>query len=147
MTVSTSVFSGRKPNAIISKPEYVWGEDITERLNDLVKLEEGWDGYDAKPVSFDNANFAMDILKEICDEDTPQPQIVPGVNGDLQIEWHAHEVDIELHIIRRYSVIFWTNDEITCPNGEEVHLDTNFTIVLPQIRKLTGGAEDATAAA
>ncbi len=156
MTTSTSAFTNNKiPQlgfqrnvATMFEPEYDWGKAVTEKLDELIKLEHGWDGYNATPVSFANASFAQALLNEICKTDTPPPpQIVPGVDGDLQIEWHIQGVDIELHIVQPYNVRFWTNDEQLCPNGNEVHLTTIYNMVLPVIRKLTELSHDQSAAA
>lgn len=77
----------------------VWNDETIEQLNKLVKLRSGWDGYQAQPVSFENAHFAMQMLQSVCRNNTPAPQIVPGVSGDLQIEWHTLDSDVELHVL------------------------------------------------
>lgn len=155
MSTSTSAFSNNRIQSLgmprkavtMSEPEYNWGEAITQKLDELINLEQGWDGYNACPVSFANASFAQALLKEICNADTPPPQIVPGTDGDLQIEWHIQDIDIELHVVQPYNVRFWTNDEQLCPNGNEVQLTTVYNVVLPVIRKLTELAHDQSAAA
>src|SRR5438093_6911026 len=76
-----------------------WREPVIKRLNVLVGLPPGWDGYEGTPVTFENAYFAMEMLDACCRGDDPIPQIVPGTNGDLQIEWHLEKGDIELHIL------------------------------------------------
>ena len=78
-----------------------WKPVVTERLQELRRLPDGWDGYAGKPVSLVNAITALRILEVILSDDAPPPQIVPGPGGDLQIEWHlpscfrAIEVAIE----------------------------------------------------
>ena len=76
-------------------------QDIAKRLDELINLKEGWDGYNGKPVSPDTAQLAMYILNSIYLPDMLQPQIVPSAGGDLQIEWHSQNFDIELHIAKR----------------------------------------------
>ena len=137
----------RSPIATMDELEYDWGASVTRLLDELQRLQVGWDGYYGLPVSFANASFAQELLKKICSAETPCPQIVPGVDGDLQIEWHLQDVDIELHVIEPYNVWFWTNDEGICVNGNEIKLSTVYNSVLPVIRRLTERLDDQSAAA
>lgn len=98
---SLGVFSAR---LLIEDTDSHWRQTALDQLNALCALEHGWDGYDAGPVNFDNANFAMQMLSSICGPDTLPPQIVPGFRGDLQLEWHTDQGDIELHVRAPYDV-------------------------------------------
>ncbi len=122
---------------LIDDVEGLWDERITEKLHDLVKLEEGWDGYRAMPVSFTNAVFALRMLEKICRPGTPLPAIVPGVDGDLQLEWHTAKGDIELHVLAPNSVHAWhakVGDDN--PDGDEKSLKTDFSIVAEWVRDI-----------
>ena len=114
-----------------------WREPVIKRLNELVALQPGWDGYEGVPVTFENAYFAMDVLDACCRTDDPTPQIVPGASGDLQIEWHLEKGDIELHILAPNDVHAWHVDEYTGFEGEEVLLTNDFTAVVRWIKNLT----------
>ena len=81
---------------LINEPILGWWPQIVSQLEEFVRLEIGWDGYHGIPVSLGNAIFALNMLKVTCLPDTPIPQIVPGSQGDLQIEWHTENGDIEL---------------------------------------------------
>lgn len=126
-----STLNTRSNSATIYQPRYDWGAKVTNRLQELTTLERGWDGYDAPPVSFENASFALEILKEICDAEISPPQIVPGSNQDLQIEWHTKNGTMELHVVSPYNVYLWT-DEL----GEEILLSTDYTSALQYLRNL-----------
>jgi hypothetical protein len=137
--IDTNVFSSssnihtihwRSNSATIFQPEYDWVK-ITSRLQELTTLEKGWDGYDAPPVSFENASFALKILEKICDTETLPPQIVPGSNQDLQMEWHTKNGTMELHIVSPYNVYLWT-DEL----DDEISLSTDYTYALQYLRNL-----------
>jgi hypothetical protein len=119
----------------ISEVEGQWQASVKQRLEELIRLEEGWDGYTAFPVSFDNAMFAFRMLESICRPDTLAPQIVPGPSGDLQIEWHTHEGDIELWVRGPNNVHAWRslNDE----NGEEIDLTNDFSVVSMWVKEVT----------
>ena len=63
--------------------------EIKKRFEEIMWLKPGWDGYKGVPVSSENAYFSLNLLRSICKINTPIPQIIPGANGDLQIEWHT----------------------------------------------------------
>lgn len=131
----------------ISEPTYDWIPSVTSRLEELVRLKPGWDGYNAAPVSLENAYFAMKMLESICSYDSLAPQIVPGVDGDLQLEWHTQSIEIELHILAPYNVQAWVADPKTFPEGVESTLRTDFTEVARQLKKITEHNIDRVAAA
>lgn len=122
----------------VSDPGYRHYKQVVEELEALTKLSDGWDGYRAKPVKMDNCFYALRILEQICSDESPKPQIFPGISGDLQLEWHINDIDIELHIVRPNDVYFWTNDSQICPNGDEIHIKgSDFTRVSGKIKELT----------
>ncbi len=121
----------------ITDPVRAWRDMVVSRLNDLVALERGWDGYGGGPVSFENANFALRMLEASCGIEAPAPQIVPGAAGDLQVEWHIGGTDVELDIRGPNNVHAWTCSQSTGPEGQEVDLTNDFTIVAKWIRDLS----------
>ncbi|OWY28490.1 hypothetical protein CEJ42_14760 [Herbaspirillum robiniae] len=121
---------------------------VSDRLEKLIRLEHGWDGYRAEPVSFDNASFALRMLEKICPSDSPTPQIVPGRNGDLQIEWHTETGDIELHVRGPNDVHAWRCIQGDDEDGFEMNLTNDFIEVSRWITNLmTTGEEIAANAA
>ncbi len=134
------------PLILITEPIREWRDAAIARLNELVRLDRGWDGYRGLPVSFENANFALRMLEATCRADAPVPQIVPGANGDLQIEWHAQNTDIELHVRAPNDVHAWRMTPATQPNGEEIFLTNDFTVVANWVKEIAEPA-NATAAA
>lgn len=114
---------------LITEPEQAWYEKAVEQLEELVKLKTGWDGYQGLPVSFENATFALRIMESICRNDTQPPQIVPGVSGDLQIEWHTMQGDIELHVKAPNDVRAWHSPLSNYIGEEELNLTFDFTDV------------------
>ena len=130
---SSPAFNARR----VQEPIHQWHDAVVQRLNTLVKLERGWDGYNGVPVSFENAHFAMNMLFSACLLDTPAPQIVPGSNGDLQVEWHTEKGDIELHVQAPYKVEAWRSSETTGIDGEEISLTSNFAVVAKWIAEIS----------
>ncbi len=123
--VSHSAFSSRR----ISTPPHDYLKSVIDRLDELCRLEAGWDGYVAPPVSFSNAYFALSMLASAWPPDAPTPQIVPGSSGDLQVEWHSDTTDIELHVRGPNDVRAWRLIQGGDEDGEELHLTTDFKVV------------------
>jgi hypothetical protein len=113
---------------VLRNSPHEWMESVGKKLDELCSLPIGWDGYSAPPVSFSTAHFAMNILA-VCPPGTPAPQIVPGSNGDLQIEWHTLDSDVELHVRRPNDVFAWRMSPVTSAEGEEAELTTDFNVV------------------
>lgn len=131
----------------ITDPIRLWRDAVVSRLNELVALERGWDGYRGEPVTFENANFALRMLEASCGVEAPVAQIVPGVAGDLQVEWHIGHTDIELDIRGPNDVHAWICSEQTGPDGQEVKLTNDFTIVAKWIRDLLDSSNASSIAA
>jgi len=144
-TLSTNIFSrqstARKvtpiPRMILNEPSGDWRVIVMNRLEELVRLEKNWDGYLGIPVSFENAIFALRMLEAICMPETPAPQIVPGNGGDLQIEWHTLNGDVELHIIAPYNVNAWRSMVSFPPVEEEIDLTSNFLSIATWVKQVT----------
>ncbi len=114
-----------------------WRSQVTDKLNELTGLERGWDGYNAPPVKFDTAHFALQILEAVCPEEAPPPQFVPGASGDLQIEWHTDNGTIELHVMRPYFVNCWYSESQTEETGTEIDVTNDFTEIANWVREVT----------
>jgi hypothetical protein len=128
---------------IVNQPQGAWWESVKNRLDELVALPPGWDGYAGVPVSFSNANYAVKVLEAVCGENSQPPQIVPGSSGDLQLEWHFPTGAIELHVRAANDVLAWYRDDTTGPDGIELSLTTNFIATSKWLEDL----ESASAAA
>lgn len=136
LTSSTTRFV-KVRNAVQPDPDFQWYKVSKKRLNDIAQLPVGWDGYRAPAVSLNNAIFALDILKEICIETTPPPQVVPGVNSNCQIEWHTLLGDMEINVKSPNHVeVFYSllGDD---PREDEVLLRNDFTEIIPFLRQIT----------
>jgi hypothetical protein len=123
-----------------------WRALVIDRLDRLVGLPVGWDGYRAPPVAFATAYFALQMLNSICADNTKAPQIVPGSSGDLQVEWHSDDTTIELHVHAPNAVTAY-RESSAIPDGEEVELSNDFRVVLLWIREMSGAASAAVTAA
>lgn len=160
MVSSASVFSGASgfprgagaerlsaiDRLIVRDIETQWTKVVAAKLNDLVKLPEGWDGYDGKSVDFRIAHFAVQLLQHVYVEGVPSPSLVPGSDGSLQIEWHSNGLDIELDILGVNQVDCLKRD-LETGGEEELELTVDFKAVRAWIEDLAGRASDAVTAA
>ena len=132
---------------IVSSSKRDWHGEVIGKLNELTALPRGWDGYGGRPVRFDCANFALRMLEAIAPVDAPAPQIVPGSTGDLQLEWHLPNEDIELHVRGPNKVTAWQANVATGPGGQELQLTNDFAQIATWIRAMMEPAiADAAAA-
>ncbi len=136
---STNVIQlpGSQERILINENVSTWGDTVKKRLEELIQLSAGWDGYQGVHVSFENANFAFRVLDAICGLQTRAPQIVPGAAGDLQIEWHTLNGDIELHVRAPNDVHAWRAMTGGDPDGEELELTNDFAVIAQWVREIT----------
>jgi len=123
--------------SIVGEPHHHWWKSVVARLTELGKLPIGWDGYHAPPVFFANAHFALNMLASACPLDAPEPQIVPGSNGDLQIEWHTESVDIELHVRAPNDVDAWRAVTSASEHEDQLRLTVDFGVVAGWLAELS----------
>lgn len=140
-------FPGAKERIFITENATAWGTVVKQRLEELIQLPFGWDGYYGTHVSFENANFAFRVLDAICGLETRTPQIVPGPSGDLQIEWHTLQGDLEIHVKGPNNVHAWRAMTAGDPEGEGLDLKNDFAIVAQWVREITETPIAAAAAA
>ena len=134
---SIAAFSGSVIRRVVQAPRFPWIEAALEELKELCRLERGWDGYQGQPVSLPNAYFALQILENTCTEKTMKPQFIPGSRGDLQIEWHTSDVDLEIHVRAPFDVDVWFRDQTTGALGQEEYIQRDLGPLLRPIRELS----------
>jgi hypothetical protein len=71
---------------------------MEDRLNALLRLRLGWDGYRAQPLSMDAVEAAVDVLFGMADDLSLPPQLFPLPDGGIQMEWHADGEDLEIEV-------------------------------------------------
>ncbi|MCY4260884.1 MAG: hypothetical protein OXC91_11540 [Rhodobacteraceae bacterium] len=116
---------------------------LNKRSDDITRLEIGWDGYGGRLVSCTNAVFAACLIERLYTPGVPAPQIVPGSDGTLQIEWHRRGLSVELDVLKPFQVVA---TKIIQGNGEaEEHmLGCEFSLVadwIDQLKQLSDARE------
>lgn len=112
-----------------------WYEQLKNRLDELISLPKGWDGYNAPRIEFDCAMFVANLLERMTIEGLPPPQLVPGQNGSIQLEWHEGGFDLEVEVLAPYKVTA-TLFNIANNQEDEFEFTNDFTELSRQIRRL-----------
>lgn len=130
---SHSAFSPTR--TMVQRRTNEWSRVLSARFDEITSLPLGWNGYRSKPVSFTNARFAADLIERIYADGVPAPEIVPGTDGTLQVEWHINGYDVELDILGANDVAAWRR-EISSGVEEEEYLTADFTVVAKWMQDL-----------
>ncbi len=110
----------------VETPRSKWISDLKVRFDEITSLPKGWDGYDGRPVTFNTAQFAANLIEQLFIDGVPSPNLVPGSDGTVQIEWHRNQYDIEIDVLGPYEVVAFRRDQRT-GNEEELELQMDFT--------------------
>ena len=108
-----------------SVPE--WAPRTKSALRDALRLPPGWNNRGAKPVTVDALRSVIGALNATMSHDSPAPDVVPLATGGLQLEWHLHQIDIELTASRRGELSVYVRDRQT---GREAEGDTRVDLRL-----------------
>lgn len=68
---------------------------------------EGWDGYDAAPVSDDAYDEAKRLLESLPLATFPMPEIVPEPDGGIGLEWYKGKRQVFVVSLRRMNEIVY----------------------------------------
>ena len=74
---------------------------LKEKCLEFTKLEFGWDGYDGIAVPLERAKLATRLIENLVTPLIPRPDVVPGCDGAIQIEWHEMKYDLEIELTSR----------------------------------------------
>ena len=119
----TSVASG-----VISElalPTITWVAAVRRAMEQLLDLQDNWDGRGSGPVSPDTALFAFQLLADTMPPTGNSPTIVPLGNGALQLEWHTGNADLEIEVAKPNSVSVWYANRDPC-HEQEFEITTDF---------------------
>ncbi len=112
-----------------------WITELMYRFNELTALPHGWDGYAGRPVSFECAQFAAKMIDCLFVEGISAPQIVPGGDGTLQVEWHENQYDVEIDVFAPNDVLAVRRNHRT-GEVQELEFQMDFTLLSEWIADL-----------
>lgn len=103
-----------------------WQDVLLDQIMNLKKLSHGWDSYSAPRIDLDAMGFALIVLNNIMESNTPLPQVVPSSVGGIQLEWHERGIDLEIHVTGPYEGEIWYQDHTQPDKGpvsDEITID------------------------
>lgn len=68
-------------------------EEALQSLNEVFEecSEEGWDGYDALPITEEAYFEAVRLIKSLPVTAFPMPEVVPESSGEIGLEWYRRK--------------------------------------------------------
>ena len=82
------------PIQIVDIP--LWLAPVVNDFSELLSLPPDWDSYGAAKISKDSVENALQLLFNIMHHNTPRPHVIPTTGGNIQLEWHMFDIDIEI---------------------------------------------------
>ena len=96
-----------------------WLYPTLSSFQGLLQLPEDWDSYGASLITDEAIAGAADVLVQLkLPLEAPEPSVVPGSSGSVQLEWHRCGADVEIHISSAGDATAFLSDE-----GEEYEFE------------------------
>lgn len=109
----TKLPKSRNTVVSLSKRVPAWHKASVTALYNILSLESNWDTYGAARINPKVAEAVTDLLTSIMQADSPTPQIVPSSNGNIQAEWHCHNIDLEIEVESKISSHVYYYDHLS----------------------------------
>src|SRR5688500_2732476 len=95
--------------------EPAWFGPTRRSIQELLQLPENWNSYGARPIDPELAASALRLLVKVAPTDAPPPIVVPTTRGGILLEWHLHEVDLEVETLAADTFhVFYEDDREGC---------------------------------
>jgi len=120
---------------VISTTPADWSDQVADRLVKLLRLPEGWDGHNGKPLRQVTAEFACRLIASIMQAKPPLPQIMPTSNGGMQIEWHRKGWDIEIEVEGPNKIFAYARN-VRSGDESEFPVTTDFSLLTPLVKNI-----------
>lgn len=110
-----------------------WLDSVYRRFEHLLSLPDNWDSYGAIKISEDAVAQAYRVLSKLNLNDESLPSIIPSNDGNIQLEWHLQNIDIEIEIPSEGMVNLYIEDS----TGETVkEIDKEYSVSSDELYKL-----------
>ena len=104
-----------------------WITEVVTKAANLLSLRKSWDSYNACVIKENAIDSMIRVLYSFNQKSTPMPSLVPLSNGEVQIEWHVKNRNLELEINENgISNLFYydSSDEIELLNPSDDQIAT-----------------------
>lgn len=111
----------------------VWLRKAVRNVQEIVRLEDNWDTYGARPIEAEVAIAGLNLLLNVMVSDIPEPSIVPVPDGGIQFEWHQNGKHFEVEVLSSTEARFSFEDD---ENQQEIEDEGDLPSLEPRIRDL-----------
>ena len=125
----------RSPDLAEDPAETGWERQILPVICRFLDLPDNWDSYGGRALKLETGMFALKILNEIMDAQTPIPHVVPIATGGVQLEWHENDLDLELTISAPYDCELWYDDDRSGAS-DSIALSTDLSALRTRMMRL-----------
>lgn len=77
------------------------------KIDEMYKFKEGWDGYDAEPIPKEVLDLTKNLLKRI----KMQPEVFPVATGCVQLEYEKGNNYLEIKLCENNLSLFMLNEK------------------------------------
>lgn len=74
-------------------------DGLTQRLRDLLQLEDGWDSYGGISPRRHLLEAGLRFVEPLLSVDIAPPHVVPTSRGGIQFEWHVGGRELEIEVV------------------------------------------------
>lgn len=76
-----------------------WHVEALQTLNNLIALQDNWDGYGSPRIQEGAREGAARLLRILAMREPPAPHIAPVPGGGIQLEWSYNNRELEFEIL------------------------------------------------
>lgn len=115
-------------------------DDVLQSLNEVFKecYEEGWDGYDALPITGSAYVEAKRLIESLpLTSFFPMPEVVPESNGEIGLEWYRkNRLVFIASVSGRNEIVYAGLFGANKTHGTEYFGDSLPSVILENLKRL-----------
>ena len=115
---------------------------IDEALQSLNEVfvecsEEGWDGYDALPITKNAYIEAKRLIESLPVTSFPMPEVTPEPNGEIELEWYREKRQIFIAgVSGRNEIVYAGLFGVNKAHGTEYFGDSLPSVIFENLKRL-----------
>ncbi|MHC4181726.1 MAG: hypothetical protein ACYSWS_02165 [Planctomycetota bacterium] len=113
--------------------------EALQSLNEVFEecSEEGWDGYDALPITEEAYFAAIKLIKSLPVTAFPMPEVTPEPNGEIGLEWYREERQVFVASVSgRNEIVYAGLLGVNKSHGTEYFGDSLPSVILENLKRL-----------